>query len=31
MLAALIWAIENPPDEVRILDVPKIRELGQTT
>jgi uncharacterized protein YbjT (DUF2867 family) len=31
MLAALIWAIENPPDDVRILDVPKIRELAQTT
>ena len=29
MLTILIWAIENPPDEVRILDVPKIRELSR--
>jgi nucleoside-diphosphate-sugar epimerase len=29
MLDALVWAVENPPDEVRILDVPKIRELSQ--
>ena len=28
MLEALVWAIENPPDGVRILDVPKIRELA---
>ena len=28
MLDALVWAVENPPDGVRILDVPKIRELG---
>jgi nucleoside-diphosphate-sugar epimerase len=27
MLHALVWAVENPPDGVRILDVPKIREL----
>ena len=31
MLAALIWAIENPPGDVRILDVPKIRELAHRT
>jgi hypothetical protein len=31
MLTTLIWAVENPPDNVRILDVPKIRELAQTT
>ena len=28
MLDSLVWAVENPPDGVRILDVPKIRELG---
>jgi uncharacterized protein YbjT (DUF2867 family) len=27
MLDSLVWAVENPPDGVRILDVPKIREL----
>jgi uncharacterized protein YbjT (DUF2867 family) len=29
MLRALVWAVDNPPDDVRILDVPKIRELDQ--
>jgi uncharacterized protein YbjT (DUF2867 family) len=29
MLSALVWAVENPPDDVRILDVPKIRELSR--
>ncbi|HEX4640031.1 MAG TPA: NAD(P)H-binding protein [Chthoniobacterales bacterium] len=29
MLNALVWAVENPPDTVRILDVPKIRELSR--
>lgn len=28
MLDALVWAVENPADGVRVLDVPKIRELG---
>jgi uncharacterized protein YbjT (DUF2867 family) len=28
MLDTLVWAVENPPDDVRILDVPKIRELA---
>jgi uncharacterized protein YbjT (DUF2867 family) len=28
MLDSLVWAVENPPDGVRILDVPKIRELS---
>jgi uncharacterized protein YbjT (DUF2867 family) len=28
MLNALVWAVENPPDGVRILDVPRIRELS---
>jgi len=28
MLDSLVWAVENPPDGVRILDVPKIREFG---
>lgn len=27
MLKALVWAVENPPEGIRILDVPKIREL----
>jgi hypothetical protein len=27
MLTALVWAIENPSDGVRILDVPAIRKL----
>ncbi len=28
MLDTLVWAVENPPDGVRVLDVPRIRELG---
>src|SRR5262249_15218689 len=28
MLKTLVWAVENPPHESQILDVPKIRELG---
>lgn len=31
MLNALIWAIENPPPDVRILDVPKIREVASAS
>ena len=31
VLTTLIWAVENPPADVRIVDVPKIRELAQTT
>jgi uncharacterized protein YbjT (DUF2867 family) len=31
MLTTLVWSVENPPADVRILDVPKIRELAQTT
>ena len=27
MLNALVWAVENPPSDVRVLDVPKIREF----
>ena len=30
MLKALVWSVENSPDEVRILDVPKIRHLART-
>ena len=26
MLDALVWAVENPAEDIRILDVPKIRE-----
>ena len=26
---ALVWAVENLPDDVRVLDVPKIRELSR--
>jgi uncharacterized protein YbjT (DUF2867 family) len=29
MLTTLVWAVENPPEGVRILDVRKIRELGR--
>ena len=29
MLRALVWAVENPADSVRIIDVPKIRELSR--
>jgi hypothetical protein len=28
MLDTLVWAAENPANEVRILDVPRIRELS---
>jgi uncharacterized protein YbjT (DUF2867 family) len=27
MLNALVWAVDNPPEDVRILDVPKMRAL----
>jgi nucleoside-diphosphate-sugar epimerase len=30
MLHALVWAVENPPDAIQIVDVPKIRELSST-
>lgn len=29
MLNALVWAIENPPSETRIIDVSRIRRLGR--
>ena len=29
ILSAIVWAVENPPSEVRIVDVPKIRELSR--
>jgi uncharacterized protein YbjT (DUF2867 family) len=29
MLDALVWSVENPADGVRIVDVPKIRELSR--
>jgi uncharacterized protein YbjT (DUF2867 family) len=28
MVNALLWAVENPPEEIRILEVPQIRRLG---
>ena len=28
MIDALVWAVENPPSDVQILDVPKIREIS---
>jgi uncharacterized protein YbjT (DUF2867 family) len=31
MLNTLIWAVENPPNGVQILDVPKIRELSSSS
>ena len=30
MLNALVWSVENPTDDVRILDVPAIRELAES-
>jgi uncharacterized protein YbjT (DUF2867 family) len=30
MLNALVWSVENPPDDVQILEVPKIREGSRT-
>jgi len=27
MIQALLWAVENPPDEIQILDVPRIRAV----
>jgi uncharacterized protein YbjT (DUF2867 family) len=29
MLKALFWSVDNPPDDVRILDVPKIRDVSR--
>jgi uncharacterized protein YbjT (DUF2867 family) len=29
MLSALVWSVENPPPDVQIVDVPKIREVSQ--
>jgi uncharacterized protein YbjT (DUF2867 family) len=29
MMGSLVWAVENPPDGVRIFDVPRIREFGE--
>jgi uncharacterized protein YbjT (DUF2867 family) len=29
MLTALVWSVENPANDVRVLDVPKIREVAQ--
>ncbi len=29
MLGALVWAVENPANGIRILDVPKIRQFSQ--
>lgn len=31
MLNTLVWAVENPPIGVQILDVPKIREVSSTS
>ena len=31
MLGALVWSVDNPASGVRILDVPKIRELSRST
>lgn len=31
MLSALVWAVENPPIAVDIIDVPRIRELSRTS
>src|SRR5256714_3061440 len=29
ILNALVWVVENPPTELRIIDVPRIREVGR--
>ncbi len=29
MLKALVWSVENPANDVRIIDVPRIREFGK--
>ena len=29
MVSTIVWTVENPPDEIQIIDVPRIRELGQ--
>jgi nucleoside-diphosphate-sugar epimerase len=29
MLRALVWAVDHPPDGVRVFDVPKIREVAR--
>ena len=29
MVNTLVWAVENPPDGIRVIDVPRIRELGR--
>lgn len=31
MLKALVWAVENPPAGIQILDVPKIREVSSNS
>ena len=31
MLNALVWAVEHPPDDVQILDVPRIHELAMAS
>jgi nucleoside-diphosphate-sugar epimerase len=31
MLNALVWSVENPPDDVRILDVSRIRDLAHVS
>lgn len=28
MVNALVWAIENPPDQIQVIDVPKIRKIA---
>jgi len=30
MVRTLVWAVENPPDATRIIDVPGIRKIGRT-
>jgi nucleoside-diphosphate-sugar epimerase len=31
ILNALVWAVENPPTETRIVDVPRIREISRSS
>jgi hypothetical protein len=27
MVNALVWAVENPPDQIHVIDVPRIRKI----
>lgn len=31
MLKTLVWAVEHPPESIRVIDVPEIRRIGAST